>query len=98
MAAFIPCTHCDGWPWFCQIVTLTPTGVASRLMWFAIVETNGTWLDAGMMKRVLPPARAFASNAGPGATNFGTALYLFRFACAPVHEAVFEAPAAAMAA
>ena len=62
----MPCTHCDGWPWFCQVVTLTPIGVAIRLMWFAIVETNGTWLDAGMMKSVLPPAVAFASNAGTG--------------------------------
>ena len=38
-------------------------------MWFAIVETKGTWLEAGMMKMVLPPAFALASKAGPGATN-----------------------------
>src|SRR5262245_41566861 len=74
MAAFMPCTHCDGWPWFCHVVTLTPIGVAMRLMWLLIVDTNGTWLDAGMMKSLLPRARCRALNAGPGATNFGTAL------------------------
>jgi hypothetical protein len=41
-------------------------------MLFEIVETNGTWLEAGMTKIVFPPAFAFASNAGPGATKWGT--------------------------
>ena len=49
-------------------------GVAIRRMWFAIVATNGTWLDAGMMKRCLPRANCRALNAGPTGTNFGTAL------------------------
>src|SRR3954463_4018032 len=71
IAAFMPCTHCDGWPWFCQIVVLTPAVAPIRFMLSAIVETNGIWLEAGITKIVLPPAFAFALNAGPGATNFG---------------------------
>src|SRR4029079_8807345 len=67
---------------------------AMRAMLFAIVATNGTWLEAGMTKIVLPPAFAFASNAGPGATNVGTALYLLRFPCAPDHDTVVAATAA----
>src|SRR3954471_1977664 len=90
-AAFMPCTHCEGWPWFCQIVVLTPASPATRFMWFAIVETNGIWLDAGMTKIVLPPDFAFASKPGPGATNFGTARYLSRFAFAPSQLAVVAA-------
>ena len=45
-----------------------------------------------MTKIVLPPAFAFASNAGPGALNVGTARYESRFAFAP---AVSELPARA---
>ncbi len=52
-------------------------------MWLAIVETNGIWLEAGMMKIVFPLAASFASKAGPGATNFGTWRCLSRLALAP---------------
>jgi hypothetical protein len=52
-------------------------------VWLLIVDTNGTWLDAGMTKIVLPPAFAFASNAGPGALNVGTARFESRLAFAP---------------
>src|SRR5215471_5495429 len=86
IAASMPCTHCDGWPWFCQVVTLTPAIFAMRVMWLLIVDTNGTWLDAGMTKIVLPPAFAFASNAGPGALNVGTARFESRLAFAPRSE------------
>src|SRR3954466_2553787 len=83
IAASIPCTHCDGWPWFCHVFTFTPAMPAIRVMWPEIVDTNGIWLDAGMTKIVLPPAFALALKAGPGALNFGTALLESRFALAP---------------
>src|SRR4029078_1337050 len=83
IAASIPCTHCDGWPWFCQVVTFTPASFAMRVMWSLIDATNGTWLEGGMTKIVFAPALALASNAGPGALNVGTARCASRFAFAP---------------
>ena len=38
IAASIPWTHCDGWPWFCQVVTFTPASFAMRVMWSLIVD------------------------------------------------------------
>src|SRR6478735_8779855 len=87
IAAFMPCTHCEGWPWLSQTVTLTPAREPIRFMLSEIVDTNGTLLEAGITNSVLPPAFAFASKAGPGATNVGTFLYLSRFACTPAGTA-----------
>ena len=69
----MPCTHCELWPWFSQVVNLKPTFAAAAAIAFSILAVNGLADETGMLKIDLPAMQALASNAGPGATKLGLA-------------------------
>src|SRR5579883_36612 len=93
----MPCSHCDGWPWFAQVVNVKPI----RLAWVAIVFSStsviGIELTIGMLITFLPFIALRASKAGPGATNAGLRWYCATICCATAMLARLCASAAGRA-
>ena len=50
----MPCTHCELWPWFSQVVNLKPTFLAAAAIAFSMLAVNGLALETGMLRIDLP--------------------------------------------